>query len=182
MELNIKELGIKNHGILSEGGTKIHLWGIKNEMEILNWLNKEDLEKVKEDRDPVDAPSCAYFTPIPDKPGKIIWLSGKYLPTYNILIKSKQTKNFCRNSVKSILFLISGPPGSGKSTTAARLAKNHGMIYYEGDSVLRCLNPFPDPNLEPINSIFKQKPLKVTHCKTYFIDMHDLKVVKLNRY
>ena len=63
---------------MSEDGTKIHLWGIKNEMEILNWLNKEDLEKVKEDRDPVDAPSCAYFTPIPDKPGKIIWLSGKY--------------------------------------------------------------------------------------------------------
>ena len=79
MELNIMELGLKNHGILSEDGTKIHLWGIKNEMEILNWLNKEDLEKVKEDRDPVDAPPCAYFTPTPDKPGKIIWLSGLYV-------------------------------------------------------------------------------------------------------
>lgn len=72
-----------------------------------------------------------------------------------------------------ILFLISGPPGSGKSTTAACLAKNHGMIYYEGDSVLRCLNPFPDPNLEPINSIFKQKPLKVI-LKKFMISIHTI--------
>ena len=79
-----------------------------------------------------------------------------------------------------LLFLISGPPGSGKSTTAACLAKNHGMIYYEGDSVLRCLNPFPDPNLEPINSIFKQKPLKVI-LKKFMISIHKyyLKAVKL---
>ena len=79
-----------------------------------------------------------------------------------------------------LLFLISGPPGSGKSTTAACLAKNHGMIYYEGDSVLRCLNPFPDPNLEPINSIFKQKPLKVI-LKKIMISIHKyyLKAVKL---
>ena len=80
MELNIKDLGLTNHGILSEDGTKIHLWGLKNEMEILNWLNKDDLVKVKEDRDPVDAPPCAYFTPTTDKPpGKIIWLSGLYV-------------------------------------------------------------------------------------------------------
>ena len=72
-----------------------------------------------------------------------------------------------------IQFLISGPPGSGKSTTAACLAKNHGMIYYEGDSVLRCLNPFPDPNLEPINSIFKQKPLKVI-LKKFMISIHTI--------
>ena len=70
---------------------------------------------------------------------------------------------------KQYVFLILGPPGSGKSTTAARMAKNHGMIYYEGDSVLRCLNPFPDPTLEPVHSALKQKPLKVSNTLTKLI-------------
>ena len=49
------------------------------------------------------------------------------------------------------------------------MAKNHGMIYYEGDSVLRCLNPFPDPTLEPVHSALKQKPLKVSNTLTKLI-------------
>ena len=39
-------------------------------------LNEEELEKLKEERDPYDAPSNPYCTPNPGKPGKLLWISG----------------------------------------------------------------------------------------------------------
>merc|ERR1711988_306658 len=36
----------------------------------------EELEKIKEDREPCESPSLSYMEPKPDSPGKLIWLSG----------------------------------------------------------------------------------------------------------
>jgi len=59
------------------------------------------------------------------------------------------------------LIWFSGPPGTGKSTTAQLLARNHGYIYYEADCMSTFVNPFidihtPEPSLAQAN----QKPLK----------------------
>ena len=64
-----------------------------------------------------------------------------------------------QNQGKIIWF--SGPPGSGKSTTAQLLAKNNGYVYYEADCLSLFVNPYidihtPNPSMAQIN----QKPLK----------------------
>ena len=87
MELKVEEFAMILHGVMNEDGTKMHYWGFANELCILNWLNDEDLEKLKEDRDPADAPPCPYFTPQPGRQGKIIWLSG-------LQINIRSIKNF----------------------------------------------------------------------------------------
>ena len=56
---------------------------------------------------------------------------------------------------------ISGAPGMGKSTSAQLLGKNHGYVYYEGDSFGGLRNPFntidsENPSLDQI----KMKNLK----------------------
>ena len=66
----------KTHGVLNETGTQVHFLGIDDKVNILKWLDKEELEKIKDDRDPLEAPSCPYFKIQPEKPGKLIWLSG----------------------------------------------------------------------------------------------------------
>ena len=48
----------------------------QNKLEIVKCLNEEELEKLKEERDPYDAPSNPYCTPNPGKPGKLLWISG----------------------------------------------------------------------------------------------------------
>ena len=50
MELKIKELGIMNHGVLSEDGTKIHIWGMKNSKV---FEQKGDLLNFKANIDPM---------------------------------------------------------------------------------------------------------------------------------
>ena len=69
------------------------------------------------------------------------------------------------------MYLISiplGPPGVGKSTTAQRLSRDHGYVYYEADAFFLFCNPFNDPNAEnPSFSTMKQAPLKVTIHATF---------------
>ena len=46
-------------------------------LDIATWCDEELLSKLKEDRDPCDAPPSIY-TPQPNNLGKIIWISGTY--------------------------------------------------------------------------------------------------------
>ena len=64
-------------GVLNENGTQIHSIGFSNHMEIMKLLNDEEVEKLKEDREPADCPSIPYFKPQPENLGKLIWISGK---------------------------------------------------------------------------------------------------------
>ena len=66
---------MKSRGILSEDGTKIYAWCMWNCLETLTWLSDEALEKYKNDRDPIESPSCHYKIQ-PENQGKLIWLSG----------------------------------------------------------------------------------------------------------
>lgn len=59
------------------------------------------------------------------------------------------------------LLWISGPPGSGKSTSALLLARNSGHIYYEADCFFWQSNPYISTDVaEPSNVMFTQKHLK----------------------
>ena len=63
--------------------------------------------------------------------------------------------------------IFSGAHGAGKSTVCTLLAKNHGYIYFEVDSLMMFSSPFVDPNLdEPSLQALKQKPLKVNNLKS----------------
>ena len=56
---------------------------------------------------------------------------------------------------------LSGPPGAGKSSTAQFMGKNHGYVYFEGDTFLSFVNPYlPLDVQEPSLELRNQKPLK----------------------
>ena len=58
---------------------------------------------------------------------------------------------------------LSGPPGSGKSTTCQLMAKNNGYNYYEADAILQLTNPFVDICADnPTMAAFAGKPLRVS--------------------
>ena len=40
----------KIQGVLNSEGNQIHLWSVFGKMIIVNWLNDEEVEKLKEDR------------------------------------------------------------------------------------------------------------------------------------
>ena len=80
--------GIKNYNIeipsffgtmsavLNDEGTKIYFYGFSKKVDTIEWLSDEDVEKLKEDWDSAEAPSCSYFEANPEIPRKVIWLSG----------------------------------------------------------------------------------------------------------
>ena len=61
-----------------------------------------------------------------------------------------------------ISFILSGPPGAGKSTTCQLMAREAGYVYYEADCTMNNLNPFVPINAEnPSLAGFCLKPMKV---------------------
>ena len=86
----VETTGIENHnvmmdygmfqlpGVLTEDGARIHAAGFTPGVyDIIDFLDEEKLEALKEDRDPVESPSYpAYITPQPEKQGKLAWVSG----------------------------------------------------------------------------------------------------------
>ena len=62
------------------------------------------------------------------------------------------------------LVWLSGPAGSGKSTTAQLMSRESGYVYYEADCIMWNVNPFIPPNAEnPALAALTQKPLKVRY-------------------
>ena len=51
---------LKSKGVVSEDGTKISSFGMWNCLETLTWQTEGDIQKIAEDRDPMEAPSCHY--------------------------------------------------------------------------------------------------------------------------
>ena len=57
--------------------------------------------------------------------------------------------------------IITGPPCSGKSTTALQMAKKYGFKYYEGDQIFyRHLNPYLPLNSTNLNMPSGQSKIK----------------------
>ena len=67
---------MKNPGILSEDGTKIHVWGgFSQSLDCLALQSADDLKKLGDDREDNENLSSAYKIQ-PENQGKLIWLSG----------------------------------------------------------------------------------------------------------
>merc|ERR1719433_2288305 len=70
---------IKVPGVLHKSGTRIHVKSMfpGKPLEVMNCMSDEELEALKEDREPVEAPMIPdYIKPQPGKPGKMLWFSG----------------------------------------------------------------------------------------------------------
>ena len=90
----------KSYGVLNETGTTIHFWGFSDKMEIIRWVDDEELQKIKDSRDPFDTPACPYVKPQPENLGKLIWLSGISVCYVNFIYSVLNIINmiFCQNS------------------------------------------------------------------------------------
>ena len=66
----------KQEGVLSDNGKSIVLWrNFTNRLEEMHWITPEELEKLKNEREQVDAPLSPYKIQ-PEYQGKFLWLSG----------------------------------------------------------------------------------------------------------
>ena len=59
------------------------------------------------------------------------------------------------------IILLTGEPGTGKSTCAQLLARDYGYVYYEADCFLHIKNPYLPLDVDnPTMASITQKPLK----------------------
>ena len=56
---------------------------------------------------------------------------------------------------------------TGKTITGKILAKDHGFVFYEGDSFCTGVNPFEDPSKPNLLPTMYQKPLRVCALSRY---------------
>ena len=76
IEMNFEGFEFKLHGVITKSKTKMYTWGFKNKMDIVNWIKKEEFEKIKNNRDAYETPKNPHYLPTPDKPGNLLWFSG----------------------------------------------------------------------------------------------------------
>ena len=75
---NISGMELKSYGVVNKAKNKMYFWGFAHKLEEGFWISDEDFERdFKNGRDPYEAPSIPYYEPTPDKPGKLLWFSGK---------------------------------------------------------------------------------------------------------
>ena len=65
---------MESYGVLNSSGTRIHLWGFGNSLEVMDWMSDQDLSNLRENRDSATAPTSSYKTR--NYLGKIFWFSG----------------------------------------------------------------------------------------------------------
>ena len=66
---------LRSQGIVCEDGKTIYSWGFANDLAVKKWMSEDDVEKMKNDREPFQAPVCPYKIQ-PENQGRLIWLSG----------------------------------------------------------------------------------------------------------
>ena len=129
------------YGVISDGGNSCYVEGQKIYQFVK--ISNEEYEAMINDFDPIEAPPGPYT--IQERQGT--------LRTVFFVFKFQMTQG-------KILWLC-GPPGTGKSTAAQMMARNHGHVYYEADTFNQMRNPFIDLNVSnPSLSQYGQKILK----------------------
>ena len=66
---------IQLHGVVSDDGKRMYLFGVWNELDCYVWQSKEDLRCLANERDPWLEPPCPYRIQ-PENQGKFVWLTG----------------------------------------------------------------------------------------------------------
>ena len=72
-------IGTTIPAVLNEDGNKIYFYGFNRQVDVIEWLSDDDMKKLIDDCESADAPSCPYYEPDPEKPRRIIWLSGTHV-------------------------------------------------------------------------------------------------------
>ena len=56
-------MGVLNSkGVVNADGTKITIWGMSDTLEEWHWLDEEEVQKIKDDREPFDAPRSLIYS------------------------------------------------------------------------------------------------------------------------
>ena len=170
-ELQIGEMKI--NGVANEPGDRVVMWGFSNSVEVNYWLDEDQLQKKKDDRDPVEAPRYLFV---------VIWkFKCSTFPFQMSLAWFKCVMSELKQYVLYIcscphitprpgtpgkIYWLSGPPGAGKSTTCQLMARLKDYRYYEADCTMQLINPFTDIYVDnPSIASFSAKSLKVCKLK-----------------
>ena len=62
-------------GIVSDDGTKIHFWGLGNNLDVFELKSEEEIKELRESGDPADAPPSDHKIQ-PEYQGKLLFISG----------------------------------------------------------------------------------------------------------